>query len=57
MKETHLSGILAIARLSPGFKRKDMRLEMTGFCFPSSVVFLRKRAIQAQKSYVAGLIL
>ena len=42
---------------SPGFKRKDMRLEMTCFCFPYSVVFLRKRAIQARKSYVAGLIL
>ncbi len=56
-KSTHLSGIVDIPRLSPGFKRKDMRLEMTCFCFPYSVVFLRKRAIQARKSYVAGLLL
>ncbi len=32
-------------------KRKDMRLEMTRFCFPYSVVLPRKRAIQALKSY------
>ncbi len=57
LKLPYSTSICNIPRLSPGFKRKDMRLEMTCFCFPYSVVFLRKRAIQAQKSYVAGLIL